>query len=276
MTSVWVLHPHELFDSPAFMAVLGPVLSSEGLAEYEKKIGVTLRSIHELVVASNDERVLVLARGPFDAHAVVRRAGERMVDLERQRDAPLTYRRGYLGSHLWDVHVLRDDALVGERSRTEAPTPSRPTLAAPRRVDSVFVSAPAAPLLDIHGGAPVAGYVLKHIELPEELSARQLLARQRALALSVRALDAKRLEFVVTMLGVFPDWARRAFAAWVGKVALSPIGRFLGLPDGVIEDVKVEASAEERVELRVTLDADRLGLGLRRAFISGIEELLTD
>ncbi len=275
-TEVWVFRPAEILQSPAFMALLGPLISTDGRAKLEARLGAALDDFQEVVVADSDEGRLIVVRGNIDAHAMVEKAGERMTDVERKRGPPFTYRRGHIGAHLWDISAARDDMLVATRARGERTSPPPRPLALATDADGSPFDVPSIEALRAtHSPAPVAGYILHPISTAEASNAALLLSRQRALAMSISPLDISRLRLSVSLLGAFPPGAVENFRAWVGSIAQSPFGLMLGLHKA-LESFEVVAPHDDRIDLDLSINADHLGEGLRRMFVASIKELLNN
>ncbi len=271
-TLVVVARPAELMDERPTRRVVQAVLPSEQLDQFAQRTGVDPRRLSDLVVAQTPSGWVVLARGAFDAELAVREAGARMAPVESSDEHPVR-RVGFLGERRVDVSVLGQGVVswvdgtpqlaasvlaAARMPLGERPHPLRGTLLGELRRSA--------------SSAPFAFYVPQPLDLPRDAGVGVLLARERALAVSVRPRDGRILQVNGELRGEFPPGAQDNFRALARAVAESDLGAALGVGDA-LPSLRVTAE-ETRVDLQADVDASVLASGLRVLFVAELREIL--
>ncbi len=271
-TLLEVARPAELFASDATRRVVSAVLPPEQLDSFAERTGVDPRELTELVFAETPAGRVVLARGPFDAAFAVREAGERMAPIESSAERPVR-RVGLLGERRVDLAAL-DDGVVSWVEGT--PQLAAAVLAAARRPPERREHPLRGTLLrDLRRGAgraPLVVYAPQPLGLPLDSGVGVLLARERALAATMRPTDAGALDVGADMRGEFPPGAQDNFRALARSLAESDLGAALGARDA-LHTLRITAE-ETRVALHAELDPGLLASGLRALFVAELRELL--
>lgn len=270
--TVVVFRPADLWAAPAVRA-LGDALFPEVVRHaFAQRTGIDPVRVREVVVAEYDGGVLWLARGPFDAELVVRESGARMGTVESEADRPFVRRAGFIGNDRRELAALDRDVVA----YTGLPDVMAGVLA---RVAHGAAAGPAAldaracaQLVAGHRDAPVTVYAPRPLVLPPGLGASVLLAREQALAASVRPRGAEVLDVDVDLVGEFPEGASQNFRTWVEAIADSDLGGALGLASGVPE-LRVSASGTA-VRLQMPLRSGNVLTGLRVLFTAELRELV--
>lgn len=272
-TLVIVARPAELVAAAPTARIIRAVFPADQLDRFSQRTGIDPRELEELVVADHPDGRVVLARGPFDAPFAVREAGERMAPLEASVDTPRIRRVGILGARRVDATALAPRTVLWVEG---APQLAARVLAAARRHPAsrnhALSSAIASPLRDSLGDAPFALYSLAPLGLPRDTGVGLLLARERALAASVRPAGDRALEVAVELHGEFPNGAEANFRALAHAVAESDLGGALGMRDA-LPTLRIEADTH-RVRLDAEVDAAVLSIGLRTLLVAEMRELL--
>lgn len=270
--TVVVFRPADLWAAPAVRVLVDALFPEPVRRAFAQRTGVDPVRVREAVVAEYDGGVLWLARGPFDAGFVVSEAGARMGTLESEADLPFVRRAGFIGNDRRELAALdRDvvaitglpDVMAGVLARVV-----RGREAGPAALDA----AAARQLVAGHRSAPLTVYAPRPLVLPPGLGASVLLARERALAASLRPRGAEVLDVDVDLVGEFPDDASQNFRTWVTAIADSDLGGALGLAAGVPE-LRISASSRA-VRLQMPLQSSNVLTGLRVLFTAELRELV--
>ncbi|MCC7540947.1 MAG: hypothetical protein IT379_32310 [Deltaproteobacteria bacterium] len=273
---VVIARPDDALSRPAIATIVSLVLPEPRQRSLRDRYGVDVRALTELAWCTHGDATLILARGPIDAHRVIRRAERRMSALEGSRSAPFPRRTGLLDGQRHDFVALDRNTLAllrGEPGMMDA------VLRAVRARERSGALSPR-PLRELaarHGGAPVVVYAPRPIRLPTDTGIGLLLSRERALAV---ALDGDGSEIVarIELVGEFPPTAAENFAALVRSLGESDLGRALGLQDSASRaeiEVDQPEGADVAVGVRIGLraDAEEIGRGVREVFVAELADL---
>ncbi|MBX3275771.1 MAG: hypothetical protein KF729_36255 [Sandaracinaceae bacterium] len=260
--------PERLWSSGPTEHVLRAVLDDAQLDRFASRTGVDVRALRELVIATQPEGRVALARGAFDATMAVREAGERMAPVESAADDPVVRRVGFLGRGRVDaaaldaetiLHVDGPPALAAAVLRASSrPAPRRPELGA------------RCPLGE-HASAPLVFCAPHPLELPLDTGIGVLLARERTFVASVRPEDGQ-LWVRAELWGEFPPGVAENLRAFAESIAARDLGSVLGLREA-LSTLVVEAD-EAHVRAAAAFDPARLATGLRALLVAEIEELI--
>jgi hypothetical protein len=270
---VLVARPRELFREPATHTLFRALVDAAHEQSFVERTAVDPRTLEELVVREEQAGYLLLARGPFDASAVVRGAGARLAVPDVSTDAPLVRREGLAGRGRWayaalDAHtvlVAKDAApqVVGDviarfHARGQVPVPG------------ALAEDPARALAARYAGAPLAVFVPKALALQPGTGLALLLAEQRALAAVVEPRGTG-MALTVDLRGEFPSGADQNFRTLGRSMASTELMRMLGL-DTVLQalDVKQDTGA---VQIAGYVEAKAVAQGLRSLFFADARAL---
>ena len=268
---VLVAQPKVLAESPAMRALWRSMVFEDREREFVARTGVEPLEVTELVVLEVPPKGYVLmARGPFLADEVVRRAGTRIAVLDVTSDAPVVRREGLRGDGRYtyvglDTHAVlaAKDAppeLIGEiLERTRNP-----------RAPSAFDAPDAHALESAHAGAPLMVLRLTPITFQPGTPIALLFARQRALAVAIRPAGTE-LAISVDLRGEFPPGAETNFRTLVNSMGKAPLGASLGLST-VAETMGVRVD-EQGVLLTANLETAPLEGTLKVMFAKEMREL---
>lgn len=234
--------PKLLAQAEATRALWRAVVPVEREQAFVTRTAVEPLALDELVIIDlPDEAFLLLARGPFDAPAVVRMAGERLAVPDVSVDKPRMRREGLAGVGRYafaalDAHsllVARDappELVAQVLARADAPSPH-----------GAFDLPLSADLRREQADAPLVLYELKPLHLPLDTPVGVLLAEQRALAISVKP-SADQLDVVVDLRGELPQGAEINLRTWARNIGATDLGRVLGL-SRVSEEMAIRVDA---------------------------------
>ncbi|MDH5491872.1 MAG: hypothetical protein OEY14_07955 [Myxococcales bacterium] len=274
----WVIEarPAALFSDPDSARVLSALLSEESLDLLDRRTGIRLHEVSELVYATYpDGAFLLLLRSPSPARDVVRAAELRMNTVSLRAEEPFLRRGGHLGTERWELAALdaRTLAAGGGRGGPMAqlihrvarggwPQGQRPAIS-PEARDAARA---------IHGEAPLLLFGLRPLELPPGPGLSLLLARQRSLRASAGTEEPGQLTLRLELRGEFPRGAPENFRQGLRSIAETDFGMALGIRAG-LESLAIETH-EDFILLRMRLPAEILGRGLRLLFFADIRDLL--
>ncbi len=263
--------PKALAQVEATRALWRAVVTVEREQAFVARTAVDPLALDELVIIDlPDEAYLLLARGPFDAPAVVRMAGERLAVVDVSVDKPRMRREGLAGAGRYayaalDAHtvlVARDapPELVGQAlARVDAPS-----------VHGAFEQPLAADLRREQGAVPLVVYELKPLHLPLDTSVGVLLAEERALAIGVTP-STDQLQVVVDLRGELPQGAESNLRTWARNIGATDLGRVLGL-SRVSEEMGIRVDASGAL-VRFRVHAADLISGVRLLFFDEMRRI---
>jgi hypothetical protein len=275
--------PRELAESPALRSLWRAVVLEEREQAFVARTGVVPLEVTELVVCEvPPSGYVVLARGPFDADDVVKRAGHRIAVLDVTADEPLVRREGLRGDGRYAYASLDSHAVLAAK---DAPPELIGSILArlrdpksPRTLDAPEASA----LEREHGSAPLLVLELDPLKFQPGTPVAMLFARQRALAVSVRPVVARTpegeqrpgstLAIAVDLRGEFPPGAEQNFRTLVRSMAQAPLGSALGLTS-IAEQMGVRAD-EQGVLLTASLETAVLEATLKLMLAKEMREML--
>jgi hypothetical protein len=273
---VVVAKPSVLARAPAVMEVVDAVAPPALLDAFARRTGVEPDEVSEAVVAEMGEGLVLIARGPFPARDVVRGQEVRMSPIEVRQEEPFFRRVGWIGTDRVDLCALADDVVLVVRNAPEVAIAIQDRARRGRWSEgrgSALAGEDASVLVAEHEGAPLVVHAPEPLDLPPGTGTALLLARERALAVSVApADDRESLDFRVGLRGEFPPGAEDNFRALAESVSESDLGMAMGMGESLPSlRIRVEAEA---VELTFRIRARSLSIGLRVLFSGEIRELL--
>ena len=274
--------PRLLADQQAALSLWRALVSEERERALTERTGIDPRAIEELVgfELPNGGYVL-LVRGPFDAADVVIRAGERLALRDVMTDQPLTRREGLAGKGRYAYAALTEHtvliakeaspALVAKiLARRNGLLEARPGAREHAAEPGAMSGADARGLLAEHAASPLALFAPNPLALEPGTNVALLFARERALAVSVRATHTT-LAVGIDLRGEFPPGAENNFRALAKSLASAQLGRALGL-SRVPESMAIRADRQGAF-VTFALVADELVAGVRMLFFDDLRAL---
>lgn len=240
-------------------------------AAFRERTGVDPLSVEELVVIEVGERgYLLLARGPFDAEAVVRAAGTRLVVRDVESDAPVLRREGLAGTGRFAYAALDPHALLVAKDTQPALVAAVLGRLDDRKAPRVLDHPDAEALYEKHQNAPLVLLAPRPLTFPPESALSVLLAEERALAIAVEPSD-QALHVSLGMRGVFPEGIENNLRTWARSIGATDLGKALGLSE-IDQQLGVERVAEG-VIMRANVRAADVMSGVRLLFFDGMREI---
>lgn len=271
-----VARPKQLAESPGMRALWRTLVLEEREQAFVARTGIDLLQLTELVAFEvPPSGYVVLARGPFDAAEVVKRAGQRIAVVEVASDGPLR-REGLRGDGRYAYASLDSHAVL---SAKDAPpeliaailsrsTGTRST--GPQR-ENALESADGHALLALHHDAPLVLLDLEPLPFEAGTPIALLFARQRSLGLAARPTENK-LSLTLDLLGEFPNGAEQNFRNLVRSLQNTALVSALGLSN-VADSIEVRAEAQG-VRLSTTFEAQLLERALRQLVSAEMRDLV--
>ncbi len=238
---------------------------------FGERTGVDPRSVEELaVIAVGAEGYLLLARGAFDADAIVRAAGDRLAVPDVASDEPILRREGLAGAGRYAYAALDEHTVLV--AKDAEPALIAAVLERLGRAQPVrLLDTPDAKALHAaHRNAPLVLLAPHGLALPPGTAVALLLEEARALALSITPAETA-LQVAIGLRGTFPDGIEQNLHSWARSVGESDLGRALGLM--TFADRLEAQCTKEGVDMRGSIDAAELVSGVRLLFFDGMREI---
>jgi len=265
-----VLRPNRLFSSPATHPVSEILLPDARSDAIERRTGVRVADLTELVVADYGEQgFIAVAAGVNRAPEVAVAIASGMNTIEASTDEPFVRRVGYLGTQRREVAALDATTLLfaGDSGPHVAALLERASLGQwPEGSASVLAQDGLTPLLDQLGDAPLRVFVPHHIDLPLDTGPGMLLSRQTGVGFAIVPAGADELQVRILVHGELPPGAHENFHQWVLSVAQSALGAIVGISEG-LQTLRLETEA------RSALVTERLPT---QGLVRGLSLLLAD
>lgn len=270
----WVVtaRPKELAQHASARAVWRAVVEEPREQAFVQRTGVDPLAVEEVVaVEVPPNGYVLLARGPFDAADIVRRAGERIALPDVTSDEPLVRREGLRGDGRYAYVELDSHALLVAK---DAPPELLGEFLA-RRLDAkrprAFDAHEAHALEMDHAASPLVAYRLSPLAFEQASPIALLFSRQRALALVVKPVE-DALYVSLDLRGEFPPGAETNFRTLARSLGQAPLGSALGLAR-IAEEMSVRLDTHG-VLLSTRLDVGEVLSTLRMMLAKEVRELL--
>ncbi len=268
---VLVAQPKLLAESAAMRSLWRSMVFEDREREFVARTGVEPFEVTELVVLEVPPAGYVLmARGPFIADEVVRRAGARIAVLDVTSDAPVVRREGLRGDGRYAYVALDTHAMLAAKDTPPELIGEILLRARDPKAPSAFDASDAHALESAHAGAPLMVFQLAPIPFQPGTPIALLFARQRALAVAVRP-SGTQLAISVDLRGEFPPGAEQNFRTLVSSIGKEPLGASLGL-SAVAQTMGVRLD-EQGVLLTASLESAAIEGTLKLMFAREIREL---
>lgn len=271
----WILQarPRILAEQEGARALWRSLVPEDRERAFAARTGVDPLQVDELVAFElPPDGYVLLARGPFAAVEVVKRAGERLALSDVVSDAPIVRREGLKGEGRWAYAALSDHAVLASKN---APPELLAQLLA-RRADKQSPSAAEGPdaraLLAEHAANPLLVLAPKPLAFEPGTGVALLFARERALAAIARPTHTS-LAVGIDLRGEFPPGAERNFRAMAQSLASAPLGRALGLMR-VPETMTVRVDGQGAF-ITFALEVDELLAGVRLLFFDDMRQIFS-
>jgi hypothetical protein len=277
---VWLVDARlrELFASSVLMPAITPVLSEDRLDAFARRHGgVDLRQATELAIAGYPDAVLAVADAVLDPARVEAAFTARALAVDgRAVEGGVTRTWGTVGSAREQIAILGREAVALEQGRF-GPLRAAEYFARGRlhKAQPALRAPPLESIAALLGDAPLRAFAPGPFEGAWGRGLGGLLAGATAAAGAASPMEprALALRFVLTgAWGADASAAAERFRAAFEVLASDSLGRLLGLDRPL---VAASASGDaEALQLRVTLDAERLGQGLHAATGATIAEVI--
>jgi hypothetical protein len=268
---VLVAQPKVLAESAAMRSLWRSMVLEDREREFVLRTGVEPTQVTELVVIEVAPGGYVLmARGPFDANEVVKRAGQRIAVHDVTSDAPIVRREGLRGDGRYAYASLDSHAVLAAKDAPPELIGSILRRTQDPKSPSAFDAPDAESLESAHAGAPLQIFGLTPLVFQPGTPIALLFSRQRALAVAVRPAGSS-LSVAVDFRGEFPPGAEHNFRTLVNSMGQAPLGSSLGL-SRVAESMGVR-SDEQGVLLTASLESSAIEGALKLMFAREMREL---
>lgn len=288
-------HPRALLAHAELLPLLDRVVPDAQMRTFALRHGdVDPRQLEDLVVATYGPTTLVLAQGDFDPARLERAFGERTT---RMTARAIDQRGGPLSTILRLEATSPSDALaviLFGRRVVGVETHAIAGRAGPLRVSELFATGrlqrakPSlqAPPLDVAakalGDAPIRIFFPGPFEGESAKGLAGLLQAATAAAIAIRPADPRSfgserspLDVTVQLFGAWGDDAENAgqrFAAAIGSIARSDLGRLCGLHEPIRgPDLKVTPTI---LTVSARIDGQKLARGARASTGGQIDEIM--
>lgn len=263
--------PRLLAEQQAALSLWRALVSEERERALADRTGIDPRAIEELVGFELPENgYVLLVRGPFDATEVVIRAGERLALRDVMTDQPLTRREGLAGKGRYAYAALAEHTVLIAKEASPALIAQILARRAHPPEAGMLSGADARALLAEHAASPLALFSPNPLALEPGTNVALLFARERALAVSVRATHAA-LAVGIDLRGEFPPGAENNFRALAKSLASAQLGRALGL-SRVPESMAIRVD-QQGAYVTFALAAEELVAGVRMLFFDDLRVL---
>lgn len=268
---VLLAQPRALMQAESARALWRTLVTEEREQAFRTRTGVDPREVEELVViALGAEGYLLLARGAFDADAIVRAAGDRLAVRDVETDEPILRREGLAGVGRYAYAALDPHAILVAKDAEPALLASVLARLSDRQGVPLLETSDAEALYATHGSAPLLLLAPRALALEPGTAVALLMAEERALALSITP-SATSLQITIALRGTFPDGIEHNLRSWAHSVGQSDLGRALGLLN-FAEHVQIQRAADG-VLAHGSIAATDLISGMRLLFFDGMREI---
>lgn len=262
-----------LRSEPATARVVAAVIDERLRVALGRRLGVDPGVVERFAFVAFDPGYLVILEGRgLDARSAVRSLGDGMNTVELESDVPYVRRVGFRGTERLEAVALAERilALGGENGGPMVELLAR--WSGRRTGPSLLGTDEGRALLAAHGDAPLAILAPTPLPLPvEQGGLALLLARHRALGVSVRSDGDRQLRLLATVLGELPPGADENLAAFVRDLAQSDLGDLLGMPAALPTLTTHADSGSGRIQL--SLSADALAQGFRDVLVADLRTI---
>lgn len=267
---ILMAQPKVLAESAAMRSLWRSMVFEDREQEFVHRTGVEPMQVTELVVLEVPPSGYVLmARGPFDADEVVKRAGQRIAVPDVTSDQPILRREGLRGNGRYAYASLDSHAVLAAKDAPPELIGDILTRTSDPKTPSAFDAPDAVSLESAHAGAPLMVLQFAPIAFEPGTPIALLFARQRSLAVAVRPAGTS-LSIAVDLRGEFPPGAEHNFRTLVHSMGKAPLGSILGL-SGVAEAMGVR-SDEQGVLLTASLETSAIEGALKLMFAQEMRE----
>ncbi len=247
------------------------LVTEEREQAFHTRTGVDPRAVDEIaVIAVGADGYLLLARGEFDADAIVRAAGDRLAVRDVDSDDPILRREGLAGVGRYAYAALDEHAILVAKDAEPALVAAVLTRLHDRQAVRLLDTPDAQALHAEHEAAPLLLLAPRPLVLNAENAVALLMEEERALALSITPSEAA-LEVTIALRGVFPSGIESNLRAWARSVGASDLGRAVGLAR-FADGIAIQRT-NEGVLARGTIASAELIGGVRLLFFDGMREI---
>ncbi|MDB4977322.1 MAG: hypothetical protein JWN48_5663 [Myxococcaceae bacterium] len=262
--------PRALAEQASTLSLWRALVTEERERALAERTGIDPLAIEELAGFELPGGYVLLLRGPFDAAAVVARAGERLALRDVVTDRPVVRREGLAGQGRYAYAALAEHTVLVAK---EAP----PLLIAQilarcrdRSGEGALSGADARSLLAEHATSPLVLFAPKPLALEPGTNVALLFSRERAMAVSIHPTQAV-LPVGIDLRGEFPIGAENNFRALAKSLASAQLGRALGL-SRVPENMAIRVD-QQGAYVTFALVSDELLAGVRMLFLDDLRSL---
>ncbi len=271
-----VASPAALARSAAVREVLDAIAPPALVDAFARRTGVEPAEVSEAVVAEVGDGLVVIARGPYAAADVVRGQEVRMSPVEVRQSEPFVRRAGWIGTDRVDLAALADDVVLVVRNAPDLATAIQSRARDgrwPEGRSAALDRADAQVLRADYEDAPLVVHAPAPLDLPPGTGTSLLLARERALAVSLAPAEGgELLDFRVGFRGEFPPGAETNFRTLAESMSESNLGAAMGMAEA-LPSLRIRVD-DQSVELTFSIRARALSIALRVLFSGEIRELL--
>ncbi|MFT3927889.1 MAG: hypothetical protein QM778_35505 [Myxococcales bacterium] len=266
-----VAQPKVLLESPSVRSLWRAMVAEDHERAFAQRTGVDPLQVSEFVALEVPPHgYIVMARGPFDADDVVKRAGQRIAVLDVTSDEPMVRREGLRGDGRYAYASLDSHAILAAKDAPPDLVGAMLRRTQDAKTPSAFDAPDAESLEAAHVSAPLVVFHLAPIGFQPGTPIALLFSRQRSLALAVRPAGTM-LAVAVDLRGEFPPGAEHNFRTLVHSMGREPFGASLGLTQ-VAEGMGVR-SDEQGVLLTANLESTAIESTLKLMFAQEMREL---
>lgn len=263
--------PGELMQAESARTLWRTLVTEERERAFVQRTGVDPRLVDELVVIEvGAEGYLLLARGLFDADAIVRAAGDRLAVPDALSEAPIVRREGLTGVGRFAYASLDEHAILVAKDAEPALVAEVLARLADRQRARVLDTPDAQALHATYARAPLLLLAPRPLALAPGTAAAVLMAEARALALGI-APSTRDLQITIAVRGTFPNGIETNLHTWARSVGASDLGRTLGLA-AFAENIAIERAKEDIIVRGNVASADLIS-GVRLLFLDGMREI---